>query len=110
MGLELAFRSRELRSTCESPARAKRELGEIASRVLQRHLADVQAAETAAELVDMGLGIEHCAQEPGLLRFHLDGGVCLVCQVNHRTVPMNGPMIDWTQVTRLQVVRIGDCQ
>lgn len=107
MPLEIAFQTRELRATCESPTRAKRELGEPASKALRRALADMNAVETAAELLEMGLGVENCAQELGVLRFQLSGGLILYCHVNQQSVPMNGEEIDWAQVTRLKVVRIG---
>ena len=107
MGLEIAFLSKELRATCESPTRAKRELGTEASSVLRRHLADMEAVDTAAELIEMGLGTENCAEERGMLRLHLADGMLLHCKVNHQSVPMNGKTVDWTKVTRLKVTRIG---
>ena len=110
MGLEIAFRSKELRTTCESPTRARRELGGKASLALQRHLADMDAVETVAELIAMGLGTENCAQKHGMLRFHLSEGLYLYCEVNHHNVPMNGETVDWAQVTRLKVARIGSDQ
>jgi len=107
MPLEIAFLTRELRTTCESPTRAKRELGEPGSKALRRALADLNAVETVAELFEMGLGIENCTQEDGMLRFQLSEGLSLYCHANHQSMPMNGEMIDWAQVTRLKVVRIG---
>ncbi|WP_158443097.1 hypothetical protein [Rubrivivax gelatinosus] len=107
MGLEIAFRSKELRSTCESPARAKREFGDRAAAALRRHLADLEAAETVAEVVEMGLEIENCDQEVGLIRFHLSEGQHLYCEVNHHQVPINGEAVDWARVTRLKVIHIG---
>ena len=110
MGLEIAFDSRELRTTCESPVRAKRNLGERASLALQRHLADMEAVESVSELLEMGLGIENCEQEQGMLRFYLSEGLYLYCEVNHHRVPMSGITVDWAQVTRLKVIRIGSNQ
>lgn len=107
MGLEIAFDSRELRTTCESPARAKRLLGECASLALQRHLADMEAVESVAELLEIGAGIENFQQEQKMLRFHLIGEVYLYCEVNHHSVPMTAIAIDWSQVTRLKITRIG---
>lgn len=107
MGLEVAFHSRELRTTCESPARARRELGQRASLELQRHLADLEAVETVAELSEIGLDFENCGSTVGLIRFRLGEGVHLYCEVNHHHVPMNGESVDWARVTRLKVVHIG---
>ena len=106
MGLELAFSSRELRSICESHAKAKRELGEMTAHALQRHLADMESADTVSELFDLGLEIQHCCEDPGLLRFRLNEHACLACRANHRSLPLNGGNIDWAQVTRLQLVRV----
>jgi len=107
MGLEVAFQSKELRSTCESPARAKRELGDSAATALRRHLADLEAVETVAELLGMGLDFESCGSKVGLIRFGLSEGRHLYCEVNHQVVPMSGEAVDWTKVTRLKVIHIG---
>ena len=107
MGLEVAFRSRELRSTCESPTRAKRELGDAAAAALRRYLAYLEAVETVAELTEMGLEFEHCGSKVGLIRFGLSNEQHLFCEVNHHHVPMSGEAIDWAKVTRLKVVHIG---
>ncbi|MGB4925587.1 MAG: hypothetical protein WBP25_03720 [Giesbergeria sp.] len=107
MPLEIAFQTRELRATCESPTRAKREVGELESKALRRVLADMNAVEAVAELFEMGLEIENCKQGLGMLRFQLSEVLSLYCSVNQQSVPMNGETIDWIQVTRLKVVRIG---
>lgn len=107
MPLEIAFQTRELRATCESPTRAKREVGELASKALRRILADMNAVDAVAELFEMGLEIESCKQGLGMLRFQLSEVLSLYCNVNQQSVSMNGETIDWTQVTRLKVVRIG---
>lgn len=110
MGLEVAFQSRELRSVCESPARARRELGETAGIALRRQLADLEAVDTMAELSDMGLNFESCIHKLGLVRFPLSDGLYLYCEVNHRSVPMNGEQVDWTKVMRLKITSIGSGQ
>lgn len=107
MPLEIAFQTKELRATCESPTRAKRELGESASKSLRRVLADMNAVEAVAELFEMGLEIENCTQGLGTLRFQLSEVLSLYCNVNQQNVPTIGEKIDWARVTRLKVVRIG---
>lgn len=106
MPLEIAFQTRELRATCESSTRAKRELGEPGSKALRRALADMNAVENVAELFEMELGIETCTQEHGMLRFQLSEELSLYCHANQQSVPMTGETIDWAQVTRLKVIRI----
>lgn len=107
MGLEVAFRSIELRSTCESPARAKRELGQNAAADLRRFLADMEAVETVVELLEIGLEFESWGVQVGTIRFGLSEGQYLYCQVNHQNVPMNGNTVDWTKVSRLKIIHIG---
>lgn len=107
MPLEIAFQTKDLRATCESPTRAMRELGEQGSGALRQTLADMNAVETVAELLEIGLGIEDCMQEHGMLRFQLSDKLSLYCKPNQHSVPMIGRVIDWSQVTRLKVVRIG---
>ena len=107
MPLEIAFQTKELRATCESPTRAKRELGEPGSNALRRTLADMNAVETVAELFEMGLEIDNCSQEHGMLRFQLSEGMSLYCNANLQSVSIYGETIDWSQVTRLKVVSIG---
>lgn len=107
MPIEISFQTRELRATCESPSRAKRELGESPSKVLRRALADMNAVDTVSELFDIGLGIENCTDGHAMLRLELSEMTFLYCNANQHNVPMNGKSIDWTQVTRLKVVRIG---
>jgi hypothetical protein len=107
MGLEVAFSSKELRSTCESPARAKRQLGEAGAVALRRYLADLEAVETVAELIEMGLDFESLGSRVGLIRFELSEGRYLYCEVNHQHVPMSGEAVDWTKVSRLKIIHIG---
>jgi hypothetical protein len=107
MPIEIAFQTKELRAICESPTRAKRELGESGSLALRRTLADIYAADTVAELFDMGLGIQNCTLEHGMLRLHLNETLSLYCNENQQSVPMKGETIDWGRVARLKVVRIG---
>ena len=106
MPLEISFQTRELRATCESPTRAKRELGEPGSKALRRALADMNAVDSVAELFEMGIGIENCTQEQEMLRFQLSEELSLYCHANQQSVPMNRETIDWTQVTRLKLIRI----
>jgi len=109
MPLEIAFQTRELRATCESPTRAKRELGELGSKALRRVLADMNAVDTVAELIEIGLVVESCTQERNMLRFQLSDELNLYCNANQQNVPVNGETTVWAQVTRLKVFRIGSC-
>ena len=107
MGLEVAFRSVELRSTCESPARAKRELGDDAAAVLRGYLADLEAVETVAELLAMTLGFEVCEGVFGRIRVLLSEEQYLYCEVNHQHVPTSEGQVNWALVSRLKIIHIG---
>lgn len=67
----------------------------------------MNAVDSVAELFEMGIGIENCTQEQGMLRFQLSEELSLYCHANQQDVPMNGEAVDWVQVTRLKVIRIG---
>jgi len=67
----------------------------------------MDAVDTVAELFELGLDTENRARERGMLRFHLSEGLYLYCEVNHHKVPMSGEMVEWGQVMRLKVARIG---
>lgn len=105
MPLELAFLTKDLRATCESPARARRELGEGAAAALRRVLAEMEASDSVEELLGLGVDVS-CEEAPGVIRIELVDGVSVYCSVgsvsqveNHR--------IDFSSVTRLKFVRIG---
>lgn len=107
MPLEISFETRDLRTTCESSTRAKRALGELGSEALQRVLADMNAVETVAELLEMDFGVDISIQEQGMLRFQLHEDISLYCDANLISMPSPGEALDWAQVTRLKVVHIG---
>ncbi|MDI1260830.1 hypothetical protein [Aquabacterium sp.] len=74
---------------------------------MRRYLADLEAVETVAELVEMGLEFESCGLKVGLIRFGLSERQYLYCEVNHQNVPMSGEAVDWAKVSRLKVIHIG---
>lgn len=83
MPLEISFETRDLRTTCESSTRAKRALGELGSKALQRVLADMNAVETVAELLEMDFGIDISIQEQGMLRFQLHEDISLLIAIEN---------------------------
>ena len=107
MGLELAFDTLELRSICESPTKAKRKLGDLASRDLRHRLADMRAAESASTLIEMGWASESGTRGSPSLRISLTGTMYVICQPNHGRLPLLKGRVDWTHVTRLRVTSIG---
>jgi hypothetical protein len=101
--VELAFETRDIRSTCESPRRAKRLLGEPASLALQSRLADMRAARTPIEL----LAGAPKPTGPDRMRLNLGDGKALEFVSNHRRSSMSKDGVDWSRVTRVRIVAVG---
>jgi hypothetical protein len=105
--LELAFETRSIRSTCESPRRAERLLGKKAAVSLRNRLADMRAASNPTELL-AGSPLE---VEPGFMRLLLTDGKALRFCSNHRRARVGADdSVDWSRVTRVRIVEIGDAR
>lgn len=74
---------------------------------LKHRLADLEAASTAADLV---AGRSRAANPSGNYVIRLADGLCLEFAANHVKNPVdeNGD-VDWKKVSRIQIVRIGQC-
>jgi toxin HigB-1 len=106
--MDIVFRDQRLRALCEQQSIATRTLGATCARRLQARLADLQAAMCVADLV---AGHPHPLQGDRLGQFALDlaGGRRLVFEPDHDPVPeRESGGIDWTQVTRIRVIYVGD--
>lgn len=101
--LELAFHTRDIRTTCESARRAKRVLGEDAALALRNRLADMRAARNTTEL----LAGMPTAVAPDRMRLKLSGEKVLEFVSNHRKTPLHSDNIDWAEVTRIRIVFVG---
>jgi hypothetical protein len=103
--LNLAFATKALRSLCETKSIAERKLGAKAAARLRRRLADLRAAESAAEIV--AIGLVQLPQPPST-QFYFDlGGAMLVVEVNHQKEPTaDSGGIDWARVTRVKVMKV----
>jgi proteic killer suppression protein len=105
--LELAFDSKQLRTLCESAARAEAELGLEAADALKHRLADLRAA---GSVDDLPVGHPRVAKQNDskvmLVDFYRRHS--LVFCVNHPKPPkMASGAIDWTRVSRIKILRIG---
>lgn len=101
----ISFRTIALRTICEIAGQAEREYGDEPARALRRRLADIRAAETAADLVvgrprDLG---------DGTARMLIDLGDShrLVFCANHPGTSGSGRQEpDWSKVRRVKILDI----
>lgn len=107
--MEIAFESRELRTTCENDTQAKGELGATVAEALKHRLADLRAASSPKDLV---------AGRPRIMpdgeRMALDVGEThhIVFKSNHPDHPVTETNeVDWSRVSRIRILGIkrNDC-
>ena len=106
--MEITFDNQKLQNLCQQPALAQRKLGKSCSKKLQSRLADLMAARTVRELIT---GDPHPLKgnRSGEFSVKLEGGNRLVFIVANEPVPFNPDgSIDWSSVTRVCIVFIGD--
>jgi|SRR5581483_8943587 len=83
--MELAFRTRSLRTVCQDHDEAVRMMGVAAADVLRTRIADLRAV---IYLADLPAGRpEVVDSDRPKLRFELSGGWSLLMRVGHETVP-----------------------
>jgi toxin HigB-1 len=106
IGVQLAFASPSLRQLCANRARAKRELGEAVAAKLRHRLADLRSAVTPQDLV-AGRPREVEEGDRTMMAVELTDGVRLLFCPNHNDTPrLDSGRVDWTRVTRIQVLEI----
>ncbi|MCW5658876.1 MAG: hypothetical protein KIT60_14330 [Burkholderiaceae bacterium] len=103
--VELAFATEQLRKVCESPASARRSLGQHLANALIRRLADIRAASSVAELANLGFLTLPIAWSDEL-KIVLTPGQALVALANQRDSPVSKGYVDWSRVYRLKLLRI----
>jgi proteic killer suppression protein len=105
--LELAFSTQELRTLCEAEAAADRRLGASAGGALRRVLADLRAASQMAEFIEL-TGSCPTGDSRDQLVIDLVDGAIVVLGPNHVKTPRTTSRgIDWSQVSRVKILRIG---
>lgn len=106
MALELAFAEKSLRQLCENEAIAQRKLGVSVAEKLKRRLADMRAATSVKDLV-VGAPRELEGACQHQIAVDLCDGYRIVFCANHNNVPfLESGAIDWTQVSRVKILRI----
>lgn len=106
--MEILFKNKKLRETCEKQKIAQKKLGDKCARKLKARLADLEAAERVTELIT---GNPHPLKGDRLGQFALDltGGWRLVFAPANDPIPLTGDnAIDWSQVTIVSIEYIGD--
>ncbi len=104
--MELAFRTRRLRTLCQDYNEAVRMMGVPAAEVLRTRIADLRAV---TYLVDLPAGRPEVVDgDPPQLRFVLGEGWSLLMRVGHQIVPRTEEGdLDPTRVRRALVHEIG---
>lgn len=105
MPIQLAFLDDNLRKVCESSISAKRKYGGVAGPSLHARLADLRAADSPAELVELGFAkFDEAANDRIVIFF--DDFYRLYAVANHKPPPGKPGKLDWTQVTRVKILSI----
>ena len=109
MPIEISFLTPDLQRLCEQQKIAVRKLGSDSARKLRARLADLAAAASVSGLVT---GHPHplTGDRAGQFALALSGGARLVLEPANDPVPRvaRDSSIDWTRVTRVRVVFVGD--
>jgi hypothetical protein len=103
--LELTFNTAELRDICEKRAVATEKLGYAAARELADRLADIEALDNVADLIEL-LGQAVCDCGPGEKSFRLEAGFDVVFKSAHPAPSGDDPEPKWSTITRMKILAI----
>lgn len=106
--MEITFKDNKLKKLCEVQREAQRKLGTKCARKLRSRLSDLMAAEAVTDLIS---GRPHPLKgnRAGEFALDLDGGKRLVFESANDPVPLiEEESIDWSKVTSIRIVFIGD--
>lgn len=106
--MEIIFGDSKLQKLCEQQAVAQKQLGQAGARKLRSRLADLAAAGSVRELV---AGRPHPLKgdRAGQFAVDLEGAKRLVFKPANDPIPCNEDgSIDWSKVTRVCIVFMGD--
>jgi len=105
MPIQLAFQDENLRKVCESTISAKRKYGGIAGQSLHARLADLKAAGSPVELVELGFAVFDKINDDRIV-VYLDDGYYLYAVANHNPLPALHGQLAWSKVTRVKIISI----
>jgi hypothetical protein len=104
--LELTFNTAELRDICEKRAVAAEKLGYAAARELADRLADIEALDTVADLVQL-LGQAVRDRGRHAKSFQLEAGFDVVFKSGHPALSTDNPEpTNWDATTRMKILAI----
>lgn len=106
--MEILFENRKLQKLCEKEKEANKKLGRPCADKLRNRLAELLAAVSVRDLT---VGKPHPLKEDcaGQFALTLKGGKCLVFEPSNEPVPYKDDgSIDWSRVTHICIVFIGD--
>lgn len=106
--MEISFANKKLKDVCERQAKAVTTLGAEAARKLRARLCDLDAAEVVTELV---AGRPHplVGDRAGQFALDITGSMRLVFEPANDPIPRRvDQSIDWSSVTSIRIVFIGD--
>ncbi len=102
--LEVAFADESLREFCTKKLAAEAEFGVVVAKHLRGRIADLRAANNVAELVTGNARIH----DHGCYIIDIYKDWHLIFKANHSSNPLRANKhIDWTRVTRIQIIQIG---
>ena len=105
MPIQLAFHDENIRKVCESTISAKRKYGGVAGPSLHARLADLKAADSPVDLVDLGFADFDKTGNDQIVIF-LDDGYRVNAVANHKPPPGLLGQLDWSKVTRVKILSI----
>lgn len=106
--MDILFADENLKKLCNEQRVATRKLGPVCAKKLRTRLADLDAATV---VTDLAAGRPHPlkADRNGQFAVDLGGGVRLVFEPANEPVPKKeDDSIDWSRVTAVRIVYIGD--
>lgn len=106
--MDITFLNDKMKRLSDNRRAAERRFGAVCARKLRVRLADLEAAAAVSELV---AGRPHPLKRDRQGQFAMDlaGGTRLVFEPNHNPCPcLETKAIDWSRVTRIRIVFIGD--
>jgi proteic killer suppression protein len=106
--MKITFKDNKLRKLCEVEKEAQKKLGAKSARKLKSRLEDLRASEIVTDLVS-GRPDPLKGDRDGEFALDLDGGKRLVFEAANEPVPLKKDnSIDWSNVTSIRIVFIGD--
>lgn len=109
--MEVTFSSGKLQKICNSEKKLRGEYGKRQAELIQQRLAELQAAKTLADMKALvGARCHELTQNlKGRLAVDLEHPDRLVFRPKHDPLPLgSGGGLDWSKVTAIEVIGIGD--